>query len=176
MRHGRRPLAVALVAALGLAAAAALDETLAAGGHVADADDVAMVVRGQQVYRQYCASCHGSSLQGQPLWQLRDAFAGRRAPAHDESGHTWQHGDEALFRMTKFGRFDRAGPATSMPAFQDALSDRDILSVLAFIKARWPVGLRVVQAMLNPGQAGLPAPSDRTEWRFPPICMKSPGL
>jgi hypothetical protein len=78
---------------------------------------------------------------------------GRRAPAPDESGHTWQHSDEALFHMSKYGRFD-ATPADAvsfMPAFKDILTDADILSVIAFIKRRWPLGLRVnARAPLRP--------------------------
>ena len=44
-----------------------------------------------------------------------------------------------------------------MPAFEAVLDDRETLNVLAFIKARWPpIGLRVAQATLNPGHAGMP--------------------
>lgn len=57
-----------------------------------------------------------------------------------------------------------------MPAFQDRLDDREILSVIAFIKARWLVGLRVSQAMLNPGRAGMPRQANTREWRLPPTC------
>jgi S-disulfanyl-L-cysteine oxidoreductase SoxD len=143
-----------------------------AGRHFADADDLATVVRGQEIYRHQCASCHGRSLQGQPLWQLADAYAGRRAPAQDETGHTWRHADEDLFHMTKFGRFGTEAPAetSAMPGFKDVLSDDEILAVIAFIKSRWPIGLRVAQAMLNPGLAGMPARAAEVEWSLPPDC------
>ena len=87
--------------------------------HFADPADVALGTSGKRVYADYCASCHGRNLEGQPLWQLDDKFAGRRAPAHDETGHTWQHGDEDLFHKTKFGRFtaEPADPVPAMPAF-----------------------------------------------------------
>jgi len=141
--------------------------------HLADADDQAAVAIGKQLYRQHCASCHGRYLQGQPLWQLNDQFAGRRAPAHDETGHTWQHSDEALFLMTKFGRFEPAAAdrPSFMPAFKDVLSDADLLAVIAFIKRRWPLGLRASQAMLNPGLAGMPADAAGIAWKLPPTCM-----
>ena len=121
-----------------------------------------------------CASCHGRNLQGQPLWQLKDEFAGRRAPAHDETGHTWQHSDEDIFYMIKYGRFPSApaGDVSFMPAFRDVLDDRDIIAATAFIKARWPTALRVSQAMLNPGRAGMPQRADQTEWRFPPSLLQ----
>ena len=140
--------------------------------HIADADDPVALMHGRRIYSSHCASCHGRYLQGQPLWQLVDDYAGRRAPAHDETGHTWQHSDEDIFDMTKYGRFASAPPRriSYMPAFSDQLSDRDILAVMAFIKARWPLGLRVAQAMLNPGHAGMPAGADKLEWKFPPTC------
>lgn len=173
LRRRRGLLALALAAAIGagVASAAALDTPLAAGGHFADADDNALVLQGRQIYQRQCAGCHGRSLQGQPLWQLRDAYAGRRAPAHDQTGHTWQHADADLFRMVKLGRFDEGVPATAMPAFRDKLEDREILAVIAFIKASWPIGLRVAQAMLNPGSAGLPAQAAQGDWQFPATCM-----
>jgi hypothetical protein len=46
----------------------------------------------------------------------------------------------------------------------------NVPSALAFIKARWPLGLRVSQAMLNPGFAGMPADANHLEWRLPPNC------
>jgi S-disulfanyl-L-cysteine oxidoreductase SoxD len=139
--------------------------------HFANADDLQTVVLGKQVYMERCASCHGRNLQGQPLWQSVDQNSHRRAPAHDQTGHTWLHGDEELFFITKFGHFDVADRVPStMPAFEATLDDHAILAVIAFIKARWPIGLRVVQAMRNPGLAGMPANAEQADWRFPPGC------
>ena len=138
----------------------------------ANADDPTKVAAGKLIYAQWCSSCHGKRLQGQPLWQLTDRCVGRRAPAQDETGHTWQHPDEDIFHSVKFGRFSSVPAETSsfMPAFKDSLDDREILSVMAFIKARWPVGLRVSQAMLNPGRAGMPRQANVEEWRLPATC------
>ena len=175
----RRPLfilvCVAILAAAGICASAALLRPAASATHFADADDKTLAMEGKPLYRAHCASCHGRALQGQPLWQLRDEFFGRRAPAHDETGHTWQHGDEDLFRITKFGWTgpEQPAPPSAMPGFKDVMSDHEILAVLAFIKARWPLGLRVSQAMLNPGFAGLPANADQVEWRLPSNCLMS---
>jgi mono/diheme cytochrome c family protein len=144
----------------------------ASASHLADAGDRVAVAEGTLLYRRHCASCHGRYLQGQPLWQLSDKNAGRRAPAHDASGHTWQHADEAIFHMTKYGTVDPAArdAVSAMPAFDNRLSDGEILAVIAFIKARWPLGLRVSQALLNPGHAGMPADAETVEWRLPPTC------
>jgi protein SCO1 len=143
--------------------------------HFADADDVAKVTAGKLVYQRWCAGCHGRRLQGQPLWQLEDQYAGRRAPAHDQSGHTWAHSDEELFYMARDGRFPSSSPAapTYMPAYADSLTDQQILAVIAYIKGTWPIGLRVSQAMLNPGNAGMPAHAEDTEWTLPPTCTIS---
>ena len=144
-------------------------------GHFADADNAALVDRGARIYSDSCAGCHGRRLQGQALWQLRDQYEGRRAPPHDSTGHTWQHSDEELFHMTKFGRFSAAPPdfKSYMPAFGQAMSDDDVVAVIAFIKSRWPVGIRASQAMLNPNQAGMPEGADKADWTLPPNCMAS---
>ena len=91
---------------------------------------------------------------------------------NDETGHTWQHADEDLFHKTKYGRFaaEPTDVVPAMPAFAVILDDFQILAALAFIKASWPLGLRVSQAMLNPGYAGMPADANEMEWRLPPNC------
>jgi protein SCO1 len=143
--------------------------------HFADADDAAKVAAGKFVYQRWCAACHGRRLQGQPLWQLDDQYAGRRAPAHDQSGHTWAHSDEDLFYMVRNGRFPSVTPTAPsyMPAYSDSLGDQQIIEAVAFIKATWPIGLRISQALLNPGNAGMPAHAADTEWTLPPTCTIS---
>lgn len=163
----------AVLAASAVAAALALRTPSTLRLHFADAENAETVLEGKKLYASHCASCHGRRLQGQLLWQVRDEFAGRRAPAHDQTGHTWQHSDEDLFAMTKFGRFP-ATPATVksyMPAYAQNLSDEQILATVAYIKATWPLGLRVSQALLNPGYAGMPRNADAAEWRLPPTCQ-----
>jgi S-disulfanyl-L-cysteine oxidoreductase SoxD len=140
--------------------------------HLADANDNDKALVGKHAYRLHCSSCHGRLLQGQALWQLRDKDAYKRAPAHDESGHTWQHSDEELFHITKYGRFESTPQdwLSFMPAFKDRLTDEQILAIIAFIKRGWPIGLRASQATLNPGYAGMPPEASRVAWTFPPTC------
>jgi mono/diheme cytochrome c family protein len=165
-------ISLAVVAACGLVVPTLLGGHRDAA-HFANADDGPTVLLGKRVYRERCAACRGRYLQGQPLWQMHDALSHQRAPAHDQTGHTWLHSDEALFFTTKYGHFaDAAATAVSaMPAFKDVLDDREIVAVIAFIKARWPVGLLVAQAALNPGQAGMPAGAAASNWTFPPDCV-----
>jgi len=169
--------AILSAVALGCAviAGAVMARATAPVTHFANADDAAAVADGKQIYKLQCSSCHGRNLEGQALWQLDDQYAGRRAPAHDASGHTWRHSDEDLFQMVKTGRFPQApkDAPSYMPAYSDNLTDRQILDVLAFIKARWPTGLRISQAMLNPGLAGMPKDADKYEWTLPPTCTAS---
>lgn len=139
--------------------------------HFADADDAALVSRGKQVYAAQCASCHGRFLQGQPLWRLVDADQLRRAPAQDGTGPGWRHSDEELFVAVRDGHFpsEVQDSRSRMPAFGRQIAEDEILAVLAFIKARWPIALRVFQAALNPGGSGRPR-NAASDWRFPPNC------
>ena len=163
----------AALAATAVATALALRAPAGPRGHIADAENAETVQEGKKLYASHCTSCHGRRLQGQLLWQVQDQFAGRRAPAHDQTGHTWQHSDEDLFRMVKFGRFPTTPSSVKsyMPTYADNLSDAQILATLAYIKATWPLGLRVSQALLNPDYAGMPRNADTVEWRLPPTCQ-----
>jgi S-disulfanyl-L-cysteine oxidoreductase SoxD len=173
----RRPLLVcaagALMAAAAVGGAVALRFAAAPRAHFADPENAPVVMEGKRLYTRACASCHGRRLQGQLLWQVQDQFVGRRAPAHDQTGHTWQHPDEDLFYITKFGRFPTTPPSVKsyMPAYEQSLSDEQILATIAYIKATWPLGLRVSQALLNPGYAGMPRNAQTVEWRLPPNCQ-----
>ena len=99
---------------------------------------------GAALYAQHCASCHGENLQGQPNWRERLPNGRMPAPPHDETGHTWHHPDWQLFEITETGRNSLA-PATTktdMPAFEDTLTDAEIVAVWDFIKGRWPRKIR----------------------------------
>ena len=102
-----------------------------------DPSDAAQVARGEAVYHQYCAVCHGAELQGQPDWRRRLPNGRLPAPPHDEDGHTWHHTNEELFAMTRNGMVPPLAPAgyeSDMPAYAGILSDEDIRAVLAFFK------------------------------------------
>ena len=107
---------------------------------------------GAEIYVQSCASCHGAALEGEEDWQSANADGTLKAPPHDETGHTWHHADELLFRITKFGTAKGAGIEdfqSNMPAFEDSLSDREIIAVLSWIKAQWPDEIRERHDMMN---------------------------
>lgn len=108
------------------------------GSTVATSAEV--VEQGRQVYADQCASCHGANLEGQPDWRSPLPSGRLPAPPHDESGHTWHHADEVLFRIVKEGTAAIVGGSyeSDMPGFADSLNDAEIRAVLAFIKSTWP--------------------------------------
>ncbi len=108
---------------------------------------------GKILYAKNCASCHGVRLEGQKDWRKEGAGGLFPAPPHDETGHTWHHGDGLLFTYTKYG-----GKATfaarglkniksGMPGFGQVLSDQEIWDILAFIKSTWSERVRELQVM-----------------------------
>ena len=98
------------------------------------------IVNGEENYQAHCASCHGVDLEGQPNWRTMKADGSLPAPPHDETGHTWHHPDTYLFLMTKYGIEKMIGKTypNNMPAYEDELSDDEIIAVLSFIKSTWP--------------------------------------
>ena len=101
--------------------------------------DAAIVDLGRAIYAENCASCHGVALEGQDNWQQRDVDGYLPAPPHDETGHTWHHPDLYLFLMTKYGIEEMIGKSypNNMPAYEDKLTDEEILAALSYIKSTW---------------------------------------
>jgi mono/diheme cytochrome c family protein len=115
-------------------------------------NDARVLALGQKVYQTHCAACHGAKLEGQPDWRSRNADGLLPAPPHDQSGHTWHHPDELLFRITKYG-VAKAGNlkdyTSAMPVYEGVLSDEEILASLSWIKAQWPPSVREKHDQLN---------------------------
>lgn len=132
---------------------ACLLPTSALGGHKLEGRDIS---RGQSVYAEQCASCHGAELQGQPNWQRQNTDGTLPAPPHDATGHTWHHDNQLLFAYTKRGGQEALAArgvtnfTSAMPAFGDVLSDEEIWDVLAYIRSTWPKRVQDIQAGMNP--------------------------
>ncbi len=146
--------AAVIVVALGGLAAAYINVIGGGGADAtafADPDNPEMVARGQTVYNENCADCHGKNLEGQPNWRVKTADGVLPAPPHDATGHTWHHADQLLFAITKLGgqASAPAGFVSAMPGFADSLSDDDILATLAYIKSRWPQDIRKRHAVMS---------------------------
>ena len=101
--------------------------------------DSSIVDLGKVIYAEHCASCHGVFLEGQANWRQRDAEGYLPAPPHDETGHTWHHPDSYLFLMTKYGIEKMTGRSypNNMPAYEDKLTDDEIVAALSYIKSTW---------------------------------------
>jgi mono/diheme cytochrome c family protein len=111
-----------------------------------------LVARGEALYLAQCAACHGRKLEGQPNWRGTDADGYLPAPPHDETGHTWHHPDQLLFDIVKLGTAKAANLKdyeTRMPAFENSLSDDEIIAVLSYIKSRWPEDMQGRHDKLN---------------------------
>ncbi len=106
---------------------------------------------GETLYTNNCASCHGVLLEGQKDWWKEGADGGLPALPHDETGHTWHHGDGLLFDYTKYGGMAALEVRginnfkSGMPGFDKVLSDQEIWDILAFIKSTWSEQVRAVQ-------------------------------
>ena len=106
--------------------------------------DLSVTKLGKTVYMENCASCHGAVLEGQANWQQRDSDGYMPAPPHDVSGHTWHHPSSYLFLMTKYGIEKIIGEKypNNMPAYENELTDNEIIAVLSYIKSTWPKSIQ----------------------------------
>jgi mono/diheme cytochrome c family protein len=116
---------------------------------------------GRTIYAAKCASCHGANLEGQPDWQSAKEDGTYPAPPHDETGHTWHHGDAMLRDYVRRGGqavLDDMGVdfTSGMPGFGDDLTDDDIEAVLAYIRSTWPDRIRAAQSERSRLELGSP--------------------
>jgi mono/diheme cytochrome c family protein len=114
-------------------------------------DNSETITFGEDIYLQECASCHGKNLAGQANWRERDDKGYMPAPPHDKNGHTWHHSDYNLFLMTKYGIEKIIGKKypNNMPAYEDMLSDYEIIAVLSYIKSTWPSNIQIQHDQIN---------------------------
>ena len=151
----RRVIAICAVAVLLIASGAGLwfwSVWSEAAPRRTDPEDLQLVALGKSIYWTHCAACHGAKLEGQPNWRNRKPDGKLPAPPHDETGHTWHHADEQLFRLTRLGVKPPLAPEgyqSDMPAFDGVLTEAQIWAVLVFIKSKWPDHIRDRQERIN---------------------------
>ena len=97
-----------------------------------------MIARGKIVYESNCVSCHQVNLVGAKNWKGVDKDGHRKAPPLNGTGHTWHHDDATLHNIIKYGLAkivkDYDG---KMIGFGDKINDKQIDSVLSYIKSHW---------------------------------------
>lgn len=104
------------------------------------------IARGEVLYAQQCASCHGVNREGQPNWKQPLANGKYPAPPHDDTGHTWHHPDSLLVQIILDGGNGTNGAVPSnMPPFRQVLTEDDARAVLEFLKSRWSPDMRRYQ-------------------------------
>lgn len=101
--------------------------------------DPGTIARGRAVYLQNCARCHGQNAEGAPNWQKPDARGDLPPPPHDDTGHTWRHGDAQLKEIIRDGMRDPFNKTLelTMPQFKGSLTDEEIAAVIAYFKSLW---------------------------------------
>ena len=101
-------------------------------------DSTLMVARGKIIYENNCLSCHQVNLVGVENWKGLDEDGHRKAPPLNGTGHTWHHDDASLHNIIKYGlakivkNYDG-----KMIGFGDKINDKQIDSVLSYIKSHW---------------------------------------
>jgi len=93
------------------------------------------VSEGERLYMEYCASCHGSNLEGALNWKITLEDGTLPPPPQDNSGHTWHHSDTVLQGIILEGGARLYGG--TMPAFEDDLTQDQAAMILDFFKSKW---------------------------------------
>lgn len=140
------PLLAALLAGLVLSACekapdSAANPIPAIGGSHADAVpldrnlDPTQVARGQAIYDNNCATCHGAEGKGPPGdWRVRNAEGAFPPPPLDDSAHAWHHPTAVLLDVVRNGS---PGGAGNMPAWKGKLTEQEMQDAVVYIKSLW---------------------------------------
>ena len=98
-----------------------------------------MIAEGKIAYQNNCISCHMIDLAGTKNWKGVDEDGHRKAPPLNGTGHTWHHDDKILHSIIKYGLSKLVkNYEGKMIGFEENLSNKDIDSILAYIKSYWP--------------------------------------
>ena len=96
--------------------------------------DPVVYSKGQRLFLENCASCHGKQGEGAKNWRTPDAQGKNQPPPLNGTGHTWHHSPKALKVVIKNGTGKIGG---NMPAWKDKLSNYEIELILTWITAQW---------------------------------------
>ncbi len=94
----------------------------------------ASVMNGAKLFQTNCAACHGTQGEGAPDWRIPDQNGKFRPPPLNGSGHMWHHPLPVLLSIIRDGTAAQGG---TMPAWEDKLSERDMVDVIAWLQSKW---------------------------------------
>ena len=113
-------------------------------------DSALMITRGKIVYEGNCISCHKVNLIGAENWKVLDKDGHRKAPPLNGTGHTWHHDDASLHNIIKFGLAKIVkNYEGKMIGFGDKINDKQIDSVLSYIKSHLEDEIYEIQISIN---------------------------
>jgi mono/diheme cytochrome c family protein len=110
-----------------LAVVAVVVVAVVLAGCASEAEDEAVIARGEALYQTHCVDCHGGATGG----DISDI-----PPPHNAEGHTWHHADCELVGITLEG-LPQSPERPEMPAFGDELTEAEVRTILAYIKTWW---------------------------------------
>jgi mono/diheme cytochrome c family protein len=93
-----------------------------------------LIADGQRLFNIACKSCHGM-----------DGYGSAMAPAVNNQIFLAETPDAAIYQIIAGGV-----PDTLMPAWGNRLSDRDIQSLVAFLRSMEPTAPAFIESVLNP--------------------------
>jgi len=93
------------------------------------------LAKGEQLFQQNCASCHGTNAELTIDWKKTDASGKYPPPPLNGSAHSWHHSLQQLRETIQRGGILLGG---IMPAFRSELSDADIDAVISYFQSKWP--------------------------------------
>ncbi|HEY0635462.1 MAG TPA: cytochrome c [Gammaproteobacteria bacterium] len=136
MERSRRAYMASVVLAAMVTLAACQESTSSAAAYpvkMARPSNAAQVARGQVLFMQHCARCHGERAQGDTQWRRRNPDGTFPPPPLDGSGHAWHHSHSWLKEMIRNG-----APQGNMPAWGGSLDEQQIEDLIAWFQSLWP--------------------------------------
>lgn len=96
--------------------------------------DPVQLMRGQALFAQHCAVCHGTHAQGDGNWRQRNPDGRFPPPPLNGTGHAWHHPHDWLKEMIRNGSM----PQGNMPAWGNTLNEQQIEDLIAWFQSLWP--------------------------------------
>ncbi len=115
---------------LGATISLLLTDSIAAGRWYTDDQ----VKRGEKLFSENCASCHGQNAEATQNWKQPGADGKYPPPPLNGSAHAWHHPMNILRRQIRSGGVPVGG---SMPPFKDTLSATEIDDVITYFQSKW---------------------------------------